>query len=73
VEYCCFGNLQNFLLRHRQSFIDQVVNDSIDSSRGSEVMAKAMAEYRKAAEAHEEATRFVQNFSFVYLFFLFSF
>lgn len=24
VEYCRFGNLQNFLLRHRQHFINQI-------------------------------------------------
>lgn len=24
VEYCCFGNLHNYLLRHREEFIDQI-------------------------------------------------
>lgn len=27
VEYCRFGNLQNFLVKHRQYFIDQIVRD----------------------------------------------
>lgn len=32
VEYCRFGNLQNFLIKHRDFFIDQIVreNDTID-------------------------------------------
>lgn len=32
VEYCCFGNLQNFLLNNRASFVDQIntENDCID-------------------------------------------
>ncbi|XP_046395794.1 platelet-derived growth factor receptor alpha-like [Ischnura elegans] len=24
VEYCCYGNLQNYILRHREDFIDQI-------------------------------------------------
>ncbi|XP_055298876.1 vascular endothelial growth factor receptor 1-like isoform X18 [Sitodiplosis mosellana] len=27
VEYCRFGNLQNFLVKHRRYFIDQIVRD----------------------------------------------
>lgn len=27
VEYCRFGNLQEFLLRHRKYFIDQIIHD----------------------------------------------
>lgn len=27
VEYCRFGNLQNFLVKHREYFIDQIVRD----------------------------------------------
>lgn len=31
VEYCCFGNLQNFLLKHSKCFIDQInANGCID-------------------------------------------
>lgn len=30
VEYCRFGNLQSFLVKHRPYFIDQIVNDHID-------------------------------------------
>jgi FMS-like tyrosine kinase 1 len=30
VEYCRFGNLQSFLVKHRPYFIDQVRNDKID-------------------------------------------
>lgn len=34
VEYCRFGNLQNFLVKHRQYFIDQIdrEKDVIDPS-----------------------------------------
>lgn len=27
VEYCRFGNLQNFLVKHREYFVDQIVRD----------------------------------------------
>jgi FMS-like tyrosine kinase 1 len=30
VEYCRFGNLQSFLVKHRPYFVDQVRNDRID-------------------------------------------
>lgn len=32
VEYCRFGNVQNFLLRNRKCFINQInpINDRID-------------------------------------------
>lgn len=30
VEYCPFGNIQSFLVKHRPYFIDQVRNDRID-------------------------------------------
>lgn len=34
VEYCRFGNLQNFLVKHRNYFVDQIVRekDIIDPS-----------------------------------------
>lgn len=31
VEYCRFGNLQSFLVKHRPYFVDQVRNDKIDA------------------------------------------
>lgn len=27
VEYCRFGNLQNFLVKHRNYFVDQIMRD----------------------------------------------
>lgn len=30
VEYCQFGNLQSFLVKHRPYFVDQIRNDKID-------------------------------------------
>lgn len=27
VEYCKYGNIQNFLIKHRQYFIDQIIRD----------------------------------------------
>jgi FMS-like tyrosine kinase 1 len=32
VEYCQFGNLQSFLVKHRPYFIDQIRKDKIDQS-----------------------------------------
>lgn len=34
VEYCRYGNIQNFLLRNRKCFIDQInpITDRIDPS-----------------------------------------
>lgn len=32
VEYCRFGNLQSFLVKHRSSFVDQIRDDRIDST-----------------------------------------
>lgn len=31
VEYCQFGNLQSFLVKHRPYFVDQIRDDKIDS------------------------------------------
>ena len=28
VEYCRFGNVQNFLLKHRTYFVDQINSDT---------------------------------------------
>ncbi|XP_046395603.1 vascular endothelial growth factor receptor 1 isoform X2 [Ischnura elegans] len=38
VEYCRFGNLQNYLLRHREDFINQIDPDTgkVDPQRGLE-------------------------------------
>lgn len=40
VEYCRFGNLHNYLLRHRDNFIDQVdpTTGRIDFNIGSEIL-----------------------------------
>jgi hypothetical protein len=54
VEYCCFGNLQNYLLRHRKSYIDQVLNDKIDVNIGHDLLEQSLAEERKAKEANED-------------------
>lgn len=34
VEYCEFGNLQSFLVKHRQHYVDQIIadEDRIDPS-----------------------------------------
>ncbi|XP_059483009.1 vascular endothelial growth factor receptor 1-like isoform X2 [Neocloeon triangulifer] len=54
VEYCCFGNLQQFLLRHRKNFIDQVVNDKIDANIGKDLLEQSLIEDKKAREANED-------------------
>lgn len=28
VEYCPFGNLQDFLVKHRECFVDQILRDT---------------------------------------------
>lgn len=40
VEYCRFGNLHNYLLRHRGNFIDQIdpKTDAIDISIGADIL-----------------------------------
>lgn len=44
VEYCRYGNLQNFMLRHRNGFIHQVnERGELDSSIGAAVLAEASA------------------------------
>ncbi|XP_052126084.1 vascular endothelial growth factor receptor 1 [Frankliniella occidentalis] len=41
VEYCRYGNLHNYLMKHRNKFIDQIDPETglIDSSRGIESLA----------------------------------
>ena len=47
VEYCRFGNLQNYLIHHRDSFINQVDLDGrFNPSLGAESLARAAAMYR---------------------------
>ncbi|XP_077296632.1 vascular endothelial growth factor receptor 1-like [Arctopsyche grandis] len=43
VEYCRYGNLHNYLIRHRGNFIDQIDPHSgnIDSNIGSDVINRA--------------------------------
>lgn len=43
MEYCRFGNLHNYLLRHRDNFIDQIDHNSgnIDPNIGSDIINRA--------------------------------
>ena len=42
VEYCRYGNIQNYLIRHRSSFINQVDHrGNLDSTIGAEKFAEA--------------------------------
>lgn len=45
VEYCRFGNLHNYLLRHRDNFIDQIdpVTKCLDQSIGAEILARSFS------------------------------
>ncbi|XP_068082704.1 vascular endothelial growth factor receptor 2 [Anabrus simplex] len=51
VEYCRFGNLHNYLLRHRENFIDQVdaKTGKIDSTIGAEILSRADSFSNKAS------------------------
>lgn len=31
VEFCRYGNVQNFLIKHRKYFVNQINNGSIDT------------------------------------------
>ena len=45
VEYCRYGNIQNYLIRHRASFINQVDQRGyIDASVGAEKISQAARE-----------------------------
>ncbi|GLG93183.1 Protein sevenless [Gryllus bimaculatus] len=43
VEYCRFGNLHNYLLRHREGFVDQVDprTGAVDAAIGADRLARA--------------------------------
>lgn len=43
VEYCRYGNLQNFLLRHRGSYINQLdpVSGNVDYTIGLDILERA--------------------------------
>ena len=42
VEYCRFGNLHNYLLRHREDFVDQIdpTTGKIDTTIGVELLSR---------------------------------
>jgi hypothetical protein len=42
VEYCRFGNLHNYLLRHREDFVDQIdpKTGQIDTTIGVELLSR---------------------------------
>jgi hypothetical protein len=42
VEYCRFGNLHNYLLRHREDFVDQLDRKTgcIDPTIGVELLSR---------------------------------
>nr|CAD7437607.1 unnamed protein product [Timema bartmani] len=50
VEFCRYGNLHNYLIRHRDHFIDQIDKKTglMDSSIGSEILARAASLSAKA-------------------------
>lgn len=46
VEYCRYGNIQNYLIRHRSQFINQVNHRGhIDMTIGAEKIAEANAQF----------------------------
>ena len=46
VEYCCYGNLQNYMIRNRNRFINQVDSHGyMNPSIGVEKFAEANAMY----------------------------
>ncbi|XP_066998855.2 platelet-derived growth factor receptor alpha [Anabrus simplex] len=49
VEYCPFGNVHNYLLRHREDFINQVDKETgkIDPTIGEDILAQAEYSFQK--------------------------
>lgn len=45
MEYCRFGNLHNYLLRHRAEFINQIdtVTGKIDPAIGRELLTRSVS------------------------------
>lgn len=45
VEYCRFGNLHNYLLRHRADFINQIdsATGNFDPSIGMDLLARSVS------------------------------
>lgn len=43
VEFCRFGNLQNYLYKHRESYINQVdpITGQIDYNIGSDILERS--------------------------------
>ena len=58
VEYCCFGNLHNYLLKHRINFINQ-----IDSKTGKIAYNIGMDELTKITSVNTN-NRFVCQTNF---------
>lgn len=45
VEFCKYGNLHNYLLRHRENFINQIdpVTETIDYNIGAEILKRTFS------------------------------
>lgn len=69
VEYCRFGNVQNFLLKNREFFVDQVnpETDEIDTT----ILTKEMREQRWSNDSGYEYNRYDIFFMGSFLFFFF--
>lgn len=67
VEYCRFGNVQNFLLKNREFFVDQVnpETDEIDAT----ILTKEMREQRWSNDSGYEYNRYDFGFFFVLFFY----
>lgn len=59
VEYCRFGNLQSFLVKHRPYFVDQVRNDRIDP-----MIMKNEMRWSKMSGYNSYNGRYVEGFHF---------
>lgn len=59
VEYCRFGNIQSFLVKHRPYFIDQVRNDRIDPM----IMKNEMRWSKMSSGFNSYSNRYVKGVS----------
>ena len=65
VEYCRFGNLQKYLIRHRHCYIDQVdpITGLIDLSIGQDVLDGFGNELPRVREQEEMSALYLQHVS----------
>lgn len=65
VEYCRYGNLHNYLLRHRKDFINQIdpVTGQIDPSIGQELLIRSTS-----VDSNNRFESFMSIYMYIYIY-----